>query len=452
MTPCRSSKREGWRIEVRGRLPPPRRRWRRRVDRRARGGQRLVVLARSRDRGRWRARRLAAGADLAARPAARSGTCRRTRCAGAQRHGVRQAPRRPACGAPARAHQGDHGDPRRAVRPGNLSTARQARRFRPAKWPASPRSKRRPGCAGSAASGCGHSPSGCRAFRGSTRSSRRPGCGPSCAPISATGSTGCSFCAPTSSAASSPTIWGSARPCRPSPTSWSRSARAASTGRAWSSARPASCRTGSPRRRGSRPSCACCRCTAPTARERFAEIGNADLVITTYALLPRDADQLLPVAWHMAVLDEAQAIKNANAKTTQLVCRLDARHRLCLTGTPMENHLGELWSQFAFLMPGLLGDAKRFAPGVPHPDREEAGRRTARRAVGAAEAVPAAADQEPGRGRAAAEDRDRAPARAGRAAARPLRDRAGGDAREGAPRDRRRRGSPAATSSCSTRC
>jgi superfamily II DNA or RNA helicase len=95
--------------------------------------------------------------------------------------------------------------------------------------------------------------------------------------------------------------------------------------------------------------------------ERFSEIDNADLVVTTYALLSRDADSLLPVQWHMAVLDEAQAIKNAAAKTTQLVCRLDARHRLCLTGTPMENHLGELWSQFAFLMPGLLGDAKRFA-------------------------------------------------------------------------------------------
>ena len=95
--------------------------------------------------------------------------------------------------------------------------------------------------------------------------------------------------------------------------------------------------------------------------QRFAEIGNADVVLTTYALLPRDADHLLPVSWHIAVLDEAQAIKNAAAKTTQLVCRLDARHRLCLTGTPMENHLGELWSQFAFLMPGLLGDAKRFA-------------------------------------------------------------------------------------------
>jgi superfamily II DNA or RNA helicase len=94
---------------------------------------------------------------------------------------------------------------------------------------------------------------------------------------------------------------------------------------------------------------------------RFAAIGDSDLVLTTYALLPRDAERLLPVAWHLAVLDEAQAIKNVAAKATQLVCRLDARHRLCLTGTPVENHLGELWSQFAFLMPGLLGDSRRFA-------------------------------------------------------------------------------------------
>ena len=99
----------------------------------------------------------------------------------------------------------------------------------------------------------------------------------------------------------------------------------------------------------------------PERGDRFGEIGDADLVVTTYALLPRDADRLLPVAWHIAVLDESQAIKNSNAKTTGLVCRLDARHRLCLTGTPVENHLGELWSQFAFLMPGLLGDTRRFA-------------------------------------------------------------------------------------------
>ncbi len=93
---------------------------------------------------------------------------------------------------------------------------------------------------------------------------------------------------------------------------------------------------------------------------RFGAIADSDLVLTTYALLPRDADRLLAVEWHLAVLDEAQAIKNAATKATQLACQLQARHRLCLTGTPVENHLGELWSQFAFLMPGLLGDAKRF--------------------------------------------------------------------------------------------
>ncbi len=99
----------------------------------------------------------------------------------------------------------------------------------------------------------------------------------------------------------------------------------------------------------------------PDRAARFPDIADSDLVVTTYALLPRDADRLLPIAWHIAVLDELQAIKNVAAKATQLVCRLDARHRLCLTGTPVENHLGELWSQFAFLLPGLLGDAKRFA-------------------------------------------------------------------------------------------
>jgi superfamily II DNA or RNA helicase len=111
--------------------------------------------------------------------------------------------------------------------------------------------------------------------------------------------------------------------------------------------------------------------------QRFEEIGHADLVLTTYALLSRDAEHLLPAAWHIAVLDEAQAIKNANAKTTGLVCRLDARHRLCLTGTPVENHLGELWSQFAFLMPGLLGDSRRFARvfRTPIEKKHDGGRR-----------------------------------------------------------------------------
>ncbi|HEY0524194.1 MAG TPA: DEAD/DEAH box helicase [Stellaceae bacterium] len=98
----------------------------------------------------------------------------------------------------------------------------------------------------------------------------------------------------------------------------------------------------------------------PQRLAAFAAVGEADLALTTYPLLVRDADALAAVDWHAVVLDEAQAIKNPAAKATQMACRLKARHRLCLTGTPVENHLGEAWSQFAFLMPGLLGDTKLF--------------------------------------------------------------------------------------------
>ncbi len=94
--------------------------------------------------------------------------------------------------------------------------------------------------------------------------------------------------------------------------------------------------------------------------QRFRDIAAADLVLTTYALLPRDDKVLLPIDWHLVVLDESQFVKNPEAKTTRLVCQLKARHRVSLTGTPIENHLGELWSQFTFLMPGLLGDIRRF--------------------------------------------------------------------------------------------
>ncbi|MFN8721991.1 MAG: SNF2-related protein [Rhodospirillales bacterium] len=87
---------------------------------------------------------------------------------------------------------------------------------------------------------------------------------------------------------------------------------------------------------------------------------GADLVVTTYPLLPRDGDLLGAVTWHAVVLDEAQAIKNPTSQWTRVACRLKAGHRLCLTGTPVENHLGEIWSLFAFLMPGLLGDLKTF--------------------------------------------------------------------------------------------
>lgn len=99
----------------------------------------------------------------------------------------------------------------------------------------------------------------------------------------------------------------------------------------------------------------------PDRAAHFGQLGDVDLVLTSYALLQRDEDVLRRCPWHIVILDEAQTIKNPAAKVTLAACRLDARHRLCLTGTPVQNHLGDLWSQFAFLMPGLLGDAKRFA-------------------------------------------------------------------------------------------
>jgi superfamily II DNA or RNA helicase len=94
--------------------------------------------------------------------------------------------------------------------------------------------------------------------------------------------------------------------------------------------------------------------------QRRDEIEAAQIVITTYAILARDVDALTARRWSIVVLDEAQAIKNPDAKATRAACSLEAGQRLCLSGTPVENNLGEVWSQFAFLMPGLLGDRKSF--------------------------------------------------------------------------------------------
>jgi superfamily II DNA or RNA helicase len=92
----------------------------------------------------------------------------------------------------------------------------------------------------------------------------------------------------------------------------------------------------------------------------FDRIGEHDLVLTTYPLLLRDIRRFERQRWHLLVLDEAQTVKNAGSRGARAVRRLDARHRLCLTGTPLENHLGELWAQFDFLMPGFLGTARGF--------------------------------------------------------------------------------------------
>ncbi len=89
------------------------------------------------------------------------------------------------------------------------------------------------------------------------------------------------------------------------------------------------------------------------------QVGDMDLVITSYGSLLR-LPWLQEVTWNLAVLDEAQAIKNPNAKQTRAAKKLEARARIALTGTPIENRLGDLWSLFDFINPGLLGSAKEF--------------------------------------------------------------------------------------------
>ena len=98
----------------------------------------------------------------------------------------------------------------------------------------------------------------------------------------------------------------------------------------------------------------------PHRAGRFGAIAQHDLVITTYPLLTRDHAVLAAQDWHVVVLDEAQTIKNPLAATSKLARTLRAEQRLCLSGTPLENHLGELWSLFDFLQPGFLGDRKQF--------------------------------------------------------------------------------------------
>ena len=113
----------------------------------------------------------------------------------------------------------------------------------------------------------------------------------------------------------------------------------------------------------------------PNRHKDFEHLADHDLLLTTYALLPRDLPQWKEQPLHLLVLDEAQNIKTATSKAAQAVRQLQARQRLCLSGTPLENHLGELWSLFHFLMPSWLGDAKQFArdyrtPIEKHADNE----------------------------------------------------------------------------------
>ncbi len=99
---------------------------------------------------------------------------------------------------------------------------------------------------------------------------------------------------------------------------------------------------------------------AGTARRWVSTSRSVDLVVTTYATATRDIDELAGYEWHRVVLDEAQAVKNSLSHGAKAVRRLEAGHRVALTGTPVENRLAELWSIMDFLNPGLLGSSEVF--------------------------------------------------------------------------------------------
>jgi non-specific serine/threonine protein kinase len=96
-----------------------------------------------------------------------------------------------------------------------------------------------------------------------------------------------------------------------------------------------------------------------------AQIADFDLVITSYTSLSR-IQRLTDMQWHLAVIDEAQAIKNPAARQTRTVKQIRCHARIALTGTPVENRLGDLWSIFDFINPGLLGSAKEFSAFAKH--------------------------------------------------------------------------------------
>jgi len=114
--------------------------------------------------------------------------------------------------------------------------------------------------------------------------------------------------------------------------------------------------------------------TGPNRLDKVQALGKFDLLVTSYTLLQQEIELLESVNWQTIVLDEAQAIKNAGTKRSRAAMRLKGKFRLITTGTPIENHLGELWNLFRFINPGLLGSYKQFNArfGIPiekHHDR-----------------------------------------------------------------------------------
>jgi superfamily II DNA or RNA helicase len=117
----------------------------------------------------------------------------------------------------------------------------------------------------------------------------------------------------------------------------------------------------------------------PQRKKDFAAIPAHDVVLTSYALLRHDEAVHLAQPYHALILDEAQFVKNPETHGARIAGKLQARLRLCLTGTPMENHLGELWSLVHIVMPGLLGNRAQFHKTfqLPVEKRGDAARRQA---------------------------------------------------------------------------
>ena len=112
----------------------------------------------------------------------------------------------------------------------------------------------------------------------------------------------------------------------------------------------------------------------PGRLRRFGAIPEHHLVVTTYPLVNRDYDALFRHEYDTAVLDEAQTVKNPAAGVSKRIRGIRARHRLALTGTPVENNLQELWSLYDWLIPGLLGNRKSFATRYRTPIEKEGDR------------------------------------------------------------------------------
>ncbi len=111
--------------------------------------------------------------------------------------------------------------------------------------------------------------------------------------------------------------------------------------------------------------------TGPGRQVMYESFDEYDLIVTSYGIISRDFLDLNRKHINLLVLDEAQAIKNRKTQVAQIVKKLTPTHRLCLSGTPVENHLGELWSIFDFLMPGFLGSEKQFQKGFQWPIEKE---------------------------------------------------------------------------------